>query len=220
MLVAEGLLCEGLEDNPAALDAAARMLRRLVADEPLNFFAALDLADALRKRFPLSDEAQAALRRARQLLANADVGAARRDLTDYIDENLAAIAQQRATLLPLLRGKANALESGRLSASDMADSVILLSETGRDGIEQAERDVDVYLALHPGDTLGTLYRAEILRLEGQDAQSLPLYAEAARGLCVAGAVPSSYCSLARWRLKQHRNDGVDVGPDMPALPRD
>jgi tetratricopeptide (TPR) repeat protein len=220
MLLAEGLLCRGLEDDPRALDAAAEMLRRIVAEEASNFFAQLELADALRKRFPLSDEAQAALRRARAGLDASDLGAARQALTDYIDENLAAMAQQRAVILPPLRSRAEALESGTLSASDLADSVILLSESGPDGIDQAERGLDVYLALHPGDALGTLYRAEILRLEGQGTRSLPLYAEAEKRLCVPGAAPSSQCSLARWRLKQQSNDHANLGPDALASPRD
>jgi len=220
MLLAEGLLCRGLEDDPGALDAAAEMLRRIVAEEPSNFFAQLELADALRKRFPLSDEAHAALRRARTGLDAADLGAAREDLTDYIQENLAAMAQQRAAILPLLRSRAEALACGTLSATDLADSVILLSETGPDGIDQAQRGLDVYLARHPGDALGTLYRAEILRLEGQGTRSLPLYAEAEKHLCVPGAAPSSECSLARWRLKQQGDDHAKLEPDSLASPRD
>jgi tetratricopeptide (TPR) repeat protein len=219
-LLADGLLCRGLEDDPGALDAAAEMFRRIVAEEPSNFFAGLELADALRKRFPLSDEAESALRRAQRILPNADVGAAREDLTDYIEENLAAMAQQKASILPILRGRAEALASGSLSATELADSVILLSETGPGGIDRAQRGLDVYLARHPGDALGTLYRAEILRLAGQGAGSLPLYTEAEKHLCVPGTVPSSECSLARWRLTQQSGEHANLERDALGSPQD
>lgn len=96
LILAEGLLCRGLQGDSQALDAAIALLEQTVTDEPANFFAQLELADALRQRSPVSEQAERALQHARDLLAAADVGAARQELAAYIDENLAAVAQSRA----------------------------------------------------------------------------------------------------------------------------
>lgn len=214
LLLAEGLLCRGLEDDPTALDSAAEILRQIVRDEPANFFAQLELADALRKRFPLSDEAQTMLGRARQLLDGTDVGAARQRLAQYIDDNLAAMAEQHARTLPLVQTRAAALATGTLPPADMAGFVILLAQTGPDGVVQAERSLETYLTRHYDDMLATLYRAELLRAGGAAERARPLYADAEARLCHAGTVQSSECSLARWRLEQldrKVSDGRETG---------
>ncbi len=212
--VAEGFLCKGLEDDPDALDAAISMFRQIVADEPLNFFAELELADALRKRFPLSQEAQSELLRTRRALGAADVGAARQELAGYVDENFAATADLRLRMVPLIEERAAALAAGTILPADMAVFVILQAETGIDGLAQAGRDLETYLALHDDETLATLYRAEILRMRGMKDRCRPLYVEAAERLCHDGAPPSSECSLARWRLEQlQRQEANGLQPD-------
>jgi hypothetical protein len=98
LILAEGLLCRGLEGDGAALDQAIERFSEIVAREPENFFAQLGLADGLRRRSPHGDATLAAQRRVRQLLAQSDVGAAREELAAYVEENLAAIEQARARL--------------------------------------------------------------------------------------------------------------------------
>ena len=139
LILSEGLLCRGLQDDPAALDAAIAHLRTIAAEEPANFFVQLDLADALRKRFPLSDAAETQLRSVRALLDRSDVGAARAELTTYIDENLAAVIEYRARLLPLLEHSRAAFTAGTLPAAEVRDLISLLSLTGSDGLSQANQ---------------------------------------------------------------------------------
>ncbi len=192
------------DDNPAALDVAVDLLRQRVAEEPSSFFARIELADAIRNRFPLSVEARSALRHAGETLTTADVGMAREDLARYIDENQAAMEQQRAQTLPMVRSRLAELEAGTLSPTDMASLVILLAATGPDGLTQAQRDLEAYLDVHHDDALDTLYRAEILRARGQIQRCLPLYSKAVALLCHDDTPPSSACALARWRLEQLR----------------
>lgn len=211
MLVAEGLLCRGLEDDPGALDAAIGMLRQIAADQPAHFFAQLELADALRKRFPLSDDAQAALLRARDLLQTADVGAARQELTDYIDENLAAVAQHRAGALPFLEESAQRLATNTLSPAEMAGFISVLAQTGPEGLLGAEQRLDTYLMRHTDDALATLYRAELLRGRVLPETSRRLYAEAEARLCdrPRAEAESPECRLARSRERQLREREAD-----------
>jgi hypothetical protein len=204
MLLAEGLLCKGIEDDPGALDAAVEMFRRILADEPFNFFVELELADALRKRFPLSDEAQTALHRARQLLDNADVGAVRSELTDYIDGNLGAVEQQRARALPILQEYETAYAQGSLSSAGAVQFVDLLALTGPAGLAEARGMLDRYLEKHPDDAVAALHRAEIWRGSLAGTQSRGLYMEAEARLCPSNgaAQKRTECELAKWRLKQ------------------
>jgi hypothetical protein len=65
-ILAQGFLCLGLKDDPAALDRAAAIFRAVLAKAPKDIQAQLGLADALRKRAPLSPEALAELNRAKQ----------------------------------------------------------------------------------------------------------------------------------------------------------
>ncbi len=96
LILAEGHLCRGLTGAPAALDTAIDLLQQITSVEPSNFFAQLDLADAIRRRSPFAVAAAPALQRARTLLAFTEVGAARRDLERYIDDNLAAVEHTQA----------------------------------------------------------------------------------------------------------------------------
>ncbi|MFI5364029.1 MAG: hypothetical protein ACHQ4J_00245 [Candidatus Binatia bacterium] len=210
MILAEGWLCKGLDDNPAALDLAIDLLRQRVAEEPSNFFARLELADAIRKRYPLSGEAQSALRQAGGTLASADVGAAREELAQYVHENSAAIEQQRLHTLPLVESRLAELKAGTLSPADMAGLVILLADTGPDGVGYAQRSLETYLAVRPDDMLATLYQAEILRARGKVQRCPPLYSKAVALLCHDDTPPSSACALARWRLEQLRQQTTNV----------
>jgi hypothetical protein len=152
MLLAEGFLCRGLRDDPAALDAAIGLFEDVVRDQPSNFFARLELADALRKRFPASREAEAALRRALAELKNADLGAATTGLKQYMEENLAAIVDQRVRLLASLERLTRDFSAGRLKPPDMATFAQLLALTGPAALAQARRYLARHLARHPDAT--------------------------------------------------------------------
>ncbi len=197
-LRAEGLLCRGLDDDPWALDEAIALLREIVADKPDNFFAQLALADALRKRFPASGEAQAALRRARELLAAVDDGPARAELAEYLTENAAAITAHRSRVLALVREREGAFAAA--SPQDVAALVRALPQTGPAGIERAEQHLEVYLMEHDDAALRTLYRAELMRGRAPPARCRMLYADAVSALCAAP--PSDDCALAQRRLAQ------------------
>jgi tetratricopeptide (TPR) repeat protein len=185
-LVAEALLCRGLDDDLAALDAAIAQLHAIGRDEPADVFIQLELADAVRKRFPLSDDAQALLRRARALLDAGDVGAARADLTDYIEDNLAAVVAYRARQQPRLAALAAAFRAEQLSAVEVGEFVSLLALTGPGGLLVAEERLNEYLAQHPDAELATLRRAELLRGRASVDTVRELYQAAERALCVDG----------------------------------
>jgi hypothetical protein len=199
-ILAEGRLCQGLKDNPWELDKAIDMLRQIVADEPRNFFAQLELADALRKRYPASAEAHTVLLRARDLLNAVELGRARADLAEYVAENAAAIAGQRSRILSLVREYEADFTAGRLQPPHMAALLLALEQTGGSGVERAERYLEVYLMQHDDIALRTLYSAELMRGRSPPARCRDLYADAVSALCAAQ--PSSDCSLAQWRLTQ------------------
>jgi tetratricopeptide (TPR) repeat protein len=112
LVLAEGYLCRALQDDPWALRAAIRLFRDAMRDDPLDFFALLQYADALRRLYPISDEARAVLRRAQQMLADdADVGASRTELEAYVDEALRAMHSQRAAILPGLERRRRDLQA-------------------------------------------------------------------------------------------------------------
>ncbi len=209
LIRAEGLLCKGLDDDPWALDEAFALLRLLAADEPHNFFVRLELADAERKRFPLSDEAESSLRQTEALLRSAEVGAARRELEAHVSENQAAMERRAARILPLVDERWTQYTAGTLTAAGMAQLVSLLVLLGPGGVDDAERSLDGFLATYPDAALATVYRGEVLWARGALRESEAVYRNAERLLCGSGQVKLSHdCLLARGRL-QHlgRLDG-------------
>lgn len=89
-VLAQGFLCMGLKDDPVALDRAAAIFRAVLATAPEDIQAQVGLADALRKRAPLSPEALAELDRARQLIEDS-AGPVPPQLGRYVGENLVAL---------------------------------------------------------------------------------------------------------------------------------
>ncbi len=137
MVLAEGLLCRGLDDDPDSLDESIALLREIVREDPSDFFAQLDLSDALRRRFPLSAAAERTATRARILLDHADLGAAADDLRQYIEENVAAVVAGRADAQPLLQRSAATGVADTLSPSAMRQFLGVLALTGPDGLAGA-----------------------------------------------------------------------------------
>jgi hypothetical protein len=206
-LLGEGQLCEGLQDDPGALDAAIQTLDAVAAAAPSDFFAQLDLADALRKRFPLSNETEAAMRKVRALAHTADLGAARGEILHYVRDNLAAVEEERARTLPVLEGweAVGSDAQGALSSRLLVELVGVLALTGPDGLARAGRMLEAYLHRHPGDGIATLYRAEVLRGRIDVSATRSLYQEAIKQLCPGEAARSdsrAACLLARWRIRQ------------------
>ncbi len=204
MVLAEGFLCKGLEDDPWALEAAISLFREIVAEQPSNVFARLELADALRKQFPLSDEAEQAVRGAGELLEKADVGAARESLVGYVDQNAAALAAQRARAIPSIENGEEEFANGAEWSEGMSTRVSILTQMGPDGLARAERDLSKYLAVRGRDALAMFYQAEVLRGRILPARSQALYAAIEPRLChpAAGPLEPAECSVARLRLKQ------------------
>ncbi len=203
-LVAEALLCRGLErDDPWALDAAREEFLAQLSAHPGDFFAHLYAAEALRRRFPLADEAAGAFERARAALANADVGAARTELDAHLRESLAALKAHREQFLPLLRARTAALEHGSLASPQLVDLLTLLTQTGPAGVDRALAILEAELARQPNIALDTFYRAEILRGRESKQTLLGLYRAASAALCEPPhATPVNECQRARWRLDQ------------------
>lgn len=203
-LLAEGLLCRGLaQDDPWALEAAIQGFERIVAADGRAFFAQLYLAEALRRRFPLSDGPVTAFERALAALARADVGAARADLETHIQDSLRAIHADQRQFLPLLDQRMTEAAANTLPPERVGELVTLLAQTGPSGVERALATLDAYLAQHYDPALHTFYRAELLRGRQSPAAVAAQYRAAATALCegaVAEAV--SECSRARWRLEQ------------------
>jgi hypothetical protein len=204
-ILAEGLLCRGLEhDDPWALQAAIRGLEERLSDGPEDFFAQLYLAEALRRRFPLSDRVPAELDEAAALLAETDVGEAREELTTHVREALAAVASHRAQFLPLLERREAELERGTLSPSGAGDLLTLLAHTGPSGVERALAMLDGELMQQLDEALLTFYRAELLRGRDSPPAVAALYRSARSVLCAGGAppAPQNECQRAGWRLRQ------------------
>lgn len=194
VLLGEGWLCRGLQDDPWALEDAIAALRLATVDGPNEVFAQLSLADAVRKRYPLSVEAVSELQRAQRLLEQTDVGAARVDLATYISENLAAVLSARARVLPAIDSGRAALTAGRLATSELVTLAQQLVLTGSDGAREAEQII-------ASDAVPALQRAEILRGRVRIATARVLYAEAAAALCGTSPMGSD-CPLAQQRLDQ------------------
>ncbi len=203
-IVAEALLCRGLErDDPWALDAALGAFQAQLSAHPDDFFAQLYAAEALRRRFPLADEAPIAFERAQAALATADVGAARTELGAHLRESLAALNAHRQQFLPLLRARTAALQHGSLAPGQVVDLLTLLVQTGPTGIDRALAILAAELVRQPNLALDTFYRAEILRGRESPQALMRLYRAAAAALCEAPpATPLNECQRARWRLEQ------------------
>jgi hypothetical protein len=204
LIAAEALLCEGLDDDPWALDAAIAALRQVAARRPGDFFAQLDFADALRKRFPCSAEALQALERARTLLARTDLGAAQAEMSAYIAENAAAVAQQRGRALALLEAHKLAVANQPVVASDTNEVAAALALTGLPGLQRAREMSDRYVAQHPDDSAATLLRAELSRGCVSPQESHALFVQVRQHLCPSRAAvqDNAQCAYLDWRVTQ------------------
>lgn len=200
LLLGEAHLCAGLDDDPWALDRAIEILHEVVRADSDDFFARLELADAVRKRYPFSDKAETLLLDCRELLGRAQVGAARSELARYIEQNLAAV--RRA--LSRLHSRADSLRSAASlaeSPSEVGNLAVELSLTGHDGAARARELLVRYLSRRSDDALSTYYRAEVLRGDAARSTVFALYRGAESNLC-SRKPPVKECDLARWRLKQ------------------
>jgi len=130
MIQAEAFLCAGLDGDANALDSAIVALAAIVAQQPDGVFAQLALADALRKRYPLSQAAITALERVAAALTTADVGGARADLAGYVAENLAAVERARERTLPTLALQLDQAWRGELTPATLADLAGVLALVG------------------------------------------------------------------------------------------
>jgi hypothetical protein len=205
---AEALLCAGLRDNIEALDRAIAGFEEAVRREPANFYPRLYLAEALRKRFFLSDEAVQAFLAARDVLGNADVGAARSDYDAYIVAAVGEIRQQQDHFSLVLRDGEADFVAGRASPHQIGDWLKLLSCTGPGGLRQALSTLDTYLVARPNEILETFYRAELLRGIVAATKLVPLYRAAETALCAGDPdlLALQACGLARERLRRLTTD--------------
>jgi hypothetical protein len=204
LLLAEACLCSGLDGNPFALQRAVGQLRRILARHPLNFFAQLDYADALRRQFPASMEAYSALVRARRTLNVTDVGAARSDLRQYIAENLDAIRDQRARNAEFLLRRESHAADGALPEEEALRTVGLLAEMGAHGRQRAERLIDMIAARREATDALRLMRIDLLMPQLQPDDAVELYSKAAADACAGTPDDSGTCSMVRQRLASIR----------------
>jgi len=211
---AEALLCEGLQDDPGALDQAIDAFEQVLMDEPQNFFARLYLAEALRKRFFLSDDAAEAFTVARDALSQADVGAANAALDAYLARTLQELREQQLHFALVIHDLQAAVNAGAASAHQVGELLTLIAQTGRGAPTRALAMLDAYLGTHPNETLDTFYRAEILRGRLPRATLESLYRSAEINLCGdrRDTANDQACSLARGRLKR-----LEEGPKTPVL---
>lgn len=175
---------------------------------PNDFFAQLYEAEALRRRFPLSERVPRAFERAAATLATADVGEARASLASYLREELAAVASHRAQFLPLLERREAEAQRGTLSALGSTDLLVLLGQTGPAGVDRALGLLDGEPGHRLGQSLSVFYRAELIRGRDDRASVAALYRSARDALCSRGASNSqNECQRARWRLQQMEAPG-------------
>lgn len=124
-MLAQGLLCRGLtQDDPWALSAAVQSFEAQLRDDPGSFFTQLYVAEALRRRFPLSDAVPTAFARAVIVLSTADVGAARGELAAYVEQAGAEARRYREQFLPLLHTRLAALSAGEISTAQQLGELV------------------------------------------------------------------------------------------------
>lgn len=197
-LLAEGYLCRGLQGDAWALIDATRLFRAVLVERPASFFAQLQLADAVRLRFPLAPAAERYLRRARTLLGRSDVGAARPRLTAYIDENLAALGDLRARRNAAVRDGARAgsvaaagwlVQSGRRESRRAAATLGARADAHPADIAARLRQADALLGLVPRPVVRALYERVIEQCEDRQRTA---------------AADQAACETARFRLAELR----------------
>ncbi|MFI5397562.1 MAG: hypothetical protein ACHQ9S_18655 [Candidatus Binatia bacterium] len=213
LMRAEALLCRGVQDDPAALDLAITGFERVVAQEPLNFFARLYLAEAVRERFPSSDAARAAFAEAQRALDRADVGAAHPSLAAHIAQSIREITEQLQRSAVAIHDSETAIATGNASPHAVGEWSMLVARTGSAGLERAVVRLDTYAAEHPDPILG-FYRAEMLRDRLPKSILGTLYRAAEERLCAEGGdvTDRQTCLLARWRLEQlEGSDLIETG---------
>lgn len=212
-ILAEALLCFGAQGDVRALEQAVRRLGAIVDSNPDDFFAHLYFADALRRRYLLSDEAVDAARSARELLGSNEVGNSRRWLTRYLDEWISRLEEQRVQFArPLREGEAR-YRQGTSTPLEVGDWLVLLATTGPDAARRAVQILDAYAARSGDSVLTSFYRAELLRAVLPDEELMRLYEEAERVLCAGPTeMPRAQrCATAQARLRrlQAADDGRD-----------
>jgi hypothetical protein len=213
LLLAEGYLCLGLQGDAWALESAIDSLRAVLAAEPRHFFAQLELADALRLRYPRSAAAATALQRARTLLEHVDVGAARTRLRAYVDEAIAATGELAAQGACPPQGALAELDSPELAPDRLGEVADRFLACGR----EAAAALDAALARRgldrPGAAAVLLFRAEARRGVAAVGTVRRLYQAAALRACAArphadwrraetGGVDEATCARARMRLAE------------------
>lgn len=212
-ILAEGLLCRGLtQDDPWALEAAMRGFEERLSADASDFFAQLYLAEALRRRFPLSDDVPVAFERAIAVVAHADVGSAREELSIHLRGALGAVRLHREQFLPTLQRLQDQRGHGELSWGQLGAFVTLLAHTGPSGLRRALSELDAQLARHQNPAFDAFYRAELLRGTQARAEVAALYRAAAEGLCgPRGSSQGTECQRARWRIDQLEAAGKPEG---------
>ena len=202
LILAEGFLCAGLQDDAWALDAAISRLERIIADEPANFFARLDLADAVRMRYPLSDAAHDTLAMADDLLDDADIGAAGPDLRRYVRQNIRGLEAARSVASGSLTaaGEPSPIGAQPLSLAALARST-QLALTGPSAATQVQSVLDAHLRRTPNDPLAFLLSAELQLGRAPRETVRDLYQKAKAMLCIDVRYPTQ-CDLATRRIKQ------------------
>lgn len=202
MIVAEGLLCAGLQEDLWALDAAIALLDRIVAEEPSNLFARLDLADALRLRYPLSDAAYDALAMVDARLDQADVGAARDGLRQYVRQNLGGLDAARS-IVSYSSGASH--ESASMGPQPLSLAALAigtaLALTGPSRVAELQSALDAHLRQVPGDPLASFLKAELSLGRVPRETARDLYQQAKMRLCI-NARYKTQCDLAKRRIGQ------------------
>jgi hypothetical protein len=204
LILAEGLLCQGLADDTWALDEAIERLRTIVADQPSNIFARAELADGLWKRFPLSEDAAAAGNHVRTLVRTEPPGTARAALASHARENALAASLQWSHIDAILRSRQTAATASQLSGAELYEYATLLALTGAAGVEKAEQLLNADVDLHGETGLSHLARAELALGRASRQRVRDEYEKAEHRLCTREATPfdREQCEFARFRLNQ------------------
>jgi hypothetical protein len=200
LTVAEGFLCAGLAgDDPWALEEAIALLRDIVAASPDHLFARLELADALRARYPLSEEALGQYEDAKRLLEPPACGAACGELAEHIDASVRALGRKRERL-----GRAGEPRRPPAETRRFAAHVTALAQSGIEGERRALELLDDRARLSADRYLDTLQRAELLRGTRPREEIRGLYEAARHQLCRAENEGENreWCSLVQFRIEQ------------------
>jgi len=206
-VLGQGFLCMGLKDGPLALDQAAATFRAVLAKDPDDLTAQVGLADAVRRRTPLSPDALAQLRKAQRLLAAHPQTAGPRYLDSYLAENVHALEQRRSQS----QNETTTQDGGQNREAQLSTRGQIETdlERGRGGYNSAHRHAIELLAAEGFRSSAVTWLAEVLYQRGHYAMAHAMFAWVLAKPCRLSPPNALDCNVAREREAKLAEERAD-----------